>query len=283
MTTTTTIEQGIHDLTREEYDALPFVSQSMLKAAQRSMAHAKAYIDGHRKESPALAFGQAYHVFLLEQERFAEVYRVLPKMRRAGKAWEAAMEEAAAEGKEIVFAEDAETFAAMRAALLASSRKRKLAAAPGRYELSMVWKDQHSGLMCKGRVDKLIESIRTVIDLKKCRDARSHAFGSSAAEYGYDIQAAFYMDGLKAITGEAHDFVFLCQEDEAPYSSAMYRVEVGDETYRAGRTKYRNTIAALSQCMASGVFPDYGDDVEPLVLPKWAVPSTFIEEEVSNG
>jgi len=272
------IEPGIHELTREQYDAIPALSQTIIKAANRSMAHGKAAMDGHRKESSALAFGAAYHVYLLEPEKFSACYRVMPKMRRAGKVWEAACAEAAETGTEIVFAEDAETFAAMRAALLASSRKRKLTAAPGRYELSMVWTDERTGRLCKGRVDKLIESIRTVIDLKKCRDARAHAFGSAAAEYGYDIQAAFYMDGLKAITGEAHDFVFLCQEDEPPYSSAMYRVEMGDETYLAGRAKYRNTIAALDQCMKSGVFPDYGDDVEPLILPKWAIPTTFIEE-----
>ena len=280
MTIATTIETGIRELSMNEYAAIPAMSATCLKAASRSMAHAKAYLDGYRKESPSLAFGSAYHCFLLEPDRFESAYSVMPKMRRAGKAWDEA--EAEADGKEIIFTEDAETLAAMRAALLASSRKRALTTAKGRYELSIVWTDPHSGLLCKGRVDKLIESIRTVIDLKKCQDARAHQFGSAAATYGYDIQAAFYMDGLEAITGQPHDFVFLCQEDEAPYSSAMYSVVKGDETYSAGRAKYRNLIAGLAACKKSGVFPDYGDDVEPLALPKWAKPGYLMSDEGSN-
>lgn len=268
---------GIHELTREQYDALPFVNQSLIKAADRSMAHAKAYIDGYRKESDTLAFGAAFHVFVLEPERFADVYQVMPKMRRAGKAWEDACKAAAESGKEPLFQEDVDTFAEMRTALLAASRRRAVTTARGQYEVSVVWDDKATGLRCKARIDKLIPGITTAVDLKKTRDARDHAFGRAAADYGYALQAAFYMDGLETATGKPHDMVYLCQEDEPPYASAMYRVMPTTEAYKVGRWQYRNALGAIAHCRKTNIWPGYGDEVNELVLPKWAVPQGIME------
>lgn len=276
------MEPGIYSTTREEYDKLPYVNQSLLKAADRSMAHAKAYLDGYRKDSDTLAFGAANHVYVLERERFDSVYQVMPKMRRAGAAWEKACADAAEAGKEPLFAEDVATFEAMRTALLAESRRRAIATTKGEYEITLVWDDKRTGLRCKGRIDKLIRGITTAVDLKKTRDARERAFGRAAADYGYALQAAFYMDGLEAVTGKPHKMVYLCQEDEPPYASAMYRVMPNTQAYLVGRWQYRNTLAALAQCKKTNIWPGYGDDVNELVLPAWAVPQGMMEDEDGN-
>lgn len=279
------MEPGLYErLPVQEYAKLPYINQSMMKWAERSMAHVRAYTTGKLvRKSEAMSFGAAFHVYLLEPERFASAYAVIPKMRRAGKAWEEALAAAEASGKEVLFADDLQTIVEMREALLAESRRRAITTAKGQYEVTIIWDDPHTGLRCKGRIDKLIPAINTAVDLKKTTDARDRAFGRSAADFGYALQAAFYMDGLRAVTGKPHDMVYLCIEDEPPYLSAMYRVMPSTEAYRVGRWQYRNTMAAIKQCKASGVWPGYGDDVNELVLPKWAIPQGIMESNDDNG
>lgn len=260
------MEPGIYpNMPREDYDAIPAVNQSLLKLVDRSLAHAKAYLDGHRKTSEALRFGAAYHTFLLEPERFASEYVVMPKRLRKGKEWDALVAKHGAE--RILWDEEVKTFEAMKAALAAARRRRDLMNVRGNHEVTIVW--QCGRHLCKGRMDKYIPDIDAALDLKKVNDARERAFTASVCEYGYDIQAAFYMDGLEALTGRPHGFVFLAQEDEPPFMSAMYTVESGSETHRAGRVMYRNALAQLEYAQDSGDWRGYSDDPSEIELPKW--------------
>lgn len=295
------MEPGIHTLTRDEYDAIDAVNASLLKACDRSMAHGKAYLDGHRKESAAMAFGSAYHLFVLEPDLFAKVYEVysIPpdaKTKWGKEYWEeqgktldkkmlAAAKAAAAESYDLLCEargeshlltpDDAKELEAMRSALLAESRRRALTATRGRYEVSIVWTDTESGLLCKARMDKVIESLGVIVDLKTTSDARPHAFFGDAARYGYDLQAAFYMDGLHAITGKEHDFAFLAQESDAPYASMMYTATWGGDMHQIGRAKYRPLLAMVAKAKQTGAWPGYGDDPVEVVIPQWSVPDSL--------
>lgn len=269
------METGIYNLTRDEYDALDAVNASLLKACDRSMAHGKAYLDGHRKESAAMAFGSAYHLFVLEPELFAARYSIIPKMRRAGKAWDEAVENAGGDPERILFDTDRDELEAMRAALLSESRRRALTATRGRYEVSLVWIDAETGLPCKARMDKVIESLGVIVDLKTTSDARPHAFFGDAARYGYDLQAAFYMDGLHAITGKEHDFAFLAQESDAPFASMMYTATFGGDMHQIGRAKYRPLLARVAEAQQTGQWPGYGDEPVEVVIPQWSVPDSI--------
>lgn len=274
---TRSVKQGIYEnMPFAEYAAIDAVNASLLKAADRSMAHAKAYLDGHRKSSEALSFGAAYHCYLLEPERFEREYVVIDKANRAttaGKAaWATAVERAGGNEDRVVWTETAATFAEMRRALLRANRKRDLTSARGSYEVTAVWTDGPTGLLCKARLDKIVPAWSVILDLKKCEDARPHAFNAAVARYRYHLQAAFYMDGLETLRGERFDFAFLAQEDEAPFESAIYTVTNGDAAHDAGRAAYRQLINHVAQCRASGEWPGYPNEPEEIVLPAWAVP-----------
>lgn len=271
------METGIYTLTRAEYDAVDAVNASTLKACDRSMLHGKAYRDGIRKETAAMSFGSAYHKFVLERDDFERAYVVIPKMRRAGKAWEEAVASAGDEAR-ILFAEDLAEMEAMRAALLAESRRRTLTTTRGLYEASMIWIDAGTGLLCKGRLDKLIDTLSVAVDLKTTTDARPRAFQADAARYGYDLQSAFYMDGLHAITGREHDFAFLAQESDAPYASMMYTSTWGGDCHSIGRAKYRALLNQYAACVKAGQWPGYGDKPVEIVLPAWSVPDSMKEQ-----
>lgn len=269
------MQTGIHHLTREEYDVLPAVNASLLKACDRSMSHGKAYMDGNRKDSPSMAFGRAYHLFILEPDAFAKTYTVLPKMRRAGKAWDEAVESAGGDPDRIIFADDVAEFEAMRAAILAESRRRRLTTERGLYEVSVVWTDEEAELLCKARMDKVIESLSVAVDLKTTTDARPHAFFRDAATYGYDLQAAFYMDGLHAVTGTEYDFAFLAQESDAPYASRLFTATWGGDMHQIGRAKYRPLLQSVKRAKETNVWPGYGDEPVEVVIPQWAVPDSI--------
>ncbi len=257
------MKTGIYpNLSREDYDAIPAVNASLLKCADRSMAHAKAYIDGHRKTSEALAFGAAYHAYVLERERFDREYVTIPKVNRttkAGKeAWAAAVQQAGDESR-VVWAEDVATFEAMRVALHSESRRRALCTCPGEYEVSVVW--DRDGTLCKARIDKLCTDYDTALDLKKAEDAREHSFVGAVVRYGYALQAAFYMDGLAAVTGRPHGFCFLPQEDEPPYASQMFEVQWEDPLHLKYRGEIDRLINTIGQCKQMNKWPGYGDSV----------------------
>lgn len=270
------MEPGIYNLTRAEYDKLDAVNASLLKACSRSMAHGKAYLDGHRKETDAMAFGTGYHKYILERAEFDRDYFVIPKMRRAGKVWDEQCDLAGE--RSIIFDEDVAEFERMRGQLVAEAGRRRLTTEAGMYEVCVVWKDADTGIACKGLIDKVVPSLQAAVDLKTTTDARDFAFFKAAANFGYDLQAAMYLDGIEAVKGERYDFAFLAQETDAPYLAAMYTVTNGEDAHQIGRCKYRALLKRLAKCEESGVWPGYEHHTRELVVPEWSVP-----EEIKSG
>ena len=50
-------------------------------------------------------------------------------------------------------------------------------------------------------------------------------FGRAIATLGYDVQAAFYQDGFKTLTGRTIPFYFIAVEKDAPYAVAAYQAD----------------------------------------------------------
>jgi hypothetical protein len=269
------------DVPSDVYFSWRAASASLLKViATGTMAHVREWMQAPEPEqTDAMAFGSALHAFILEPERFTERYFVSPKVRRAGKEWEALL--AASCGKRILWTDDLARMRLMLAALREQTRTRKLIRVAGAFECCVVWDDEATGLRCKARLDKLLPKGHDIIlDYKSAESAEPMAFAKSAANYGYDIQAGFYTDGVKAATGRDCRFLFLAQEKEAPYLSALF--DATDDrcepmAAECGRVKYREGMARLAQALATGVWEGFGDDVFPLQLPAWAVPQSLMQ------
>lgn len=148
----------------------------------------------------------------------------------------------------------------------------------GKPEQSLFWRDFGSDVDCRGRLDWLPDSDggRLIIsDFKTCQSAEPGAIRRAAASYGYHQQAAFYMDGVRAL-GLADDvaFVFIFQEKTAPYLVTV--AELDDEAIRVGRALNDRAMQVFRDCSATGTWPGYSDDVELISLPGWA---TYVPEE----
>jgi hypothetical protein len=143
----------------------------------------------------------------------------------------------------------------------------------GMAEMSGFWTDSETGIQCKCRPDWLItvdEVVTGIVDVKTCADASAEGFARSIASFGYDVQAAFYQDGLKALTGKTLPFYFIAVEKDGPHATATYRAS--DAMIQTGRTKYRGALQLLQWCRDNKSWPAYqpNGEIETIELPRWA-------------
>ena len=94
------------------------------------------------------------------------------------------------------------------------------------------------------RVDKLLQEQKIAIDLKIMLSGNPYAFMGAIKKFSYHMQAAWYLDGLKAITGDDYDFLFVVCEKSNPHNVQTYRLsekdlEKGRDDIRAAVNKYQ--------------------------------------------
>lgn len=152
------------------------------------------------------------------------------------------------------------------------------------------------GVLTKGQ--------NVVIDLKTTDDASLDGFSKSIANWRYDVQAPYYLDGLREALkqsgdkppaegaaelsaywvdqetgvlcrcrpdfwrGEPKHFVFIAVEKKPPYAVAVYVLD--EESTQLGRAQYRADLNAYAQCLANDNWPGYGDKVQTISVPGWA-------------
>ena len=242
------------------YHAHKAVSNSLISKILKSPAHARAYLDGTTNEqTPAMVFGTAFHMAVLEPLKFNGQYSVFDMDGRTkeGKAAKQAMLDA---GQTIISSADWDTIQGMCASIL----RHPIASAlltDGVSELSYFWTDEDTGIECKCRPDSINGHI---VDLKSTEDASPEGFSRSVAGYGYHRQAAHYMAG----TG-ADSFYFVAVEKKAPFAVAVYELDA--LALDQGRRDVRRALDYWKDCTTADMFPGYQEEIVTLGLPMWAI------------
>ncbi len=221
-----------------------------------------------------MQLGTAFHTALLEKERFGETFVVTPKFDRRtkeGKA-QALAWEAENSGKINLTLDQVEAIGRMVLAVRAHQGARQLLSC-GLMETSGFWLDKQTEIECKFRPDFLAidnETITAMIDVKTCVDASVEGFARAIATQGYDVQSAFYQDGMKALAGMAVPFYFIAIEKDAPYAVAVYRAS--EAMLEVGREKYQASLQLLQWCQGRDIWPAYQPDgvIETIDLSRWA-------------
>ncbi len=260
---------GLLHLPAKQYHADQSIGHSGILKMLKSPAHLRETLDHPPPPTPAMALGSAVHTYVLEPDRFSEEFVVAEKFdRRTKEGKEAAARfEEATQGKTLITPEDLATLSRMRAAVLAHQGAARLLE-QGEAELSAFWSDPATGIACRCRPDWFNET--AIVDLKSCLDASSRGFSRAIANLGYDVQAAFYVDGIKRVTGRELPFLFVAVEKEPPHAVAVYRAD--PEIIEIGRRKYQAALQLLKWCQESGTWPAYqpAGEVELISLPRWA-------------
>jgi hypothetical protein len=179
-----------------------------------------------------------------------------------------------AEGKVPLLAAEVDQVAAMAAKIKAHPLASALLdpGRGGKPEQSMFWVDDFHGVWRRARLDWLPKPSASgrllIADYKTSVCAEPKAFAKSVFNLGYHQQAAWYIDAVKALgLAEEIAFVFVVQEKTAPYPVTV--CELDYDALRIGRILNQTALGIFSRCQATGVWPDYSDQVELISPPPW--------------
>ena len=198
------------------------ISKSGLDLINITPAHYyQAYFGGQRTDTKTFLFGRAFHARILEPEVYFKDYH------------------------NQLSGQDQVKIAKMRKSILSHPSASKLLLG-GVNEQVHLWDEPITGAKCKIKCDKVNQNL--IIDLKSTRDASPYGFARSCRNYRYDVQSAFYLDGVP----DAKQFVFIACEAE----SARVEVYVAPEKMvQDGRRKYMENLETYVECLKTGFWP----------------------------
>ncbi len=260
------VEPGLYQRGELQYHRIAGHNFSSLKWVDRSLKHYRYRLTNPPETKLWMHRGTAAHTAALEPDRFLSDYAMFTGKTRRGKAWDAFVAENP--GKQILKRDEYLLAMAVRDAVRAD----ELAGAylrDGFPEVTIVWLDKETGLLCRCRADWLAKG-DYLVDLKGSGDIRPRWFGRTGGRLMYHAQAAFYHDGYEAVTGRAPSCRLLAVEPTGPHDVVVYRVL--DEHLDAGRQRYREWLVAVAEAERTNRWPGISRGFEQdFQLPPWEV------------
>lgn len=259
-------DPGLYDeIPEEEYHA---DRRSLSVSGAKSLLQAPALYQwrlDHPEQRDYFDFGSAAHAYMLGTGR--EVRLVPDVISWRTSAAQEQRDAIRAEGAIPVLEPDWQKIEDMGEALTRHKMASTLLS-DGKPEVSMYAVDPHTGVLRRGRVDYLTEEV--VVDYKTASSAEPGAFAAACARYGYDMQAAWYLDVLEALGEARGGFAFVVQEKDPPYLVEVYTLdELAEER---GRRRNRRALDLFRECSETDSWPGYtGQDYTELSLPSWAL------------
>lgn len=246
---------------RSEYNAVHAMNFSTLIHGRKSMAHLKWAIDNPREQTDAMLLGCAWHLALFEPADFDKRIFIFHGKKRIGAEWDEC-EKLASDAKGYALIEaQYESVIGMRDAVTRNAQARALLKSEGKGEFAIKWADAESEVECKGMLDRLCKIDYGgilqpwIIDGKTCGDCHPKALKYTVEDYGYHVQAAMYLDGANAMSGQIIDrrFAWIFQEKTPPYDTVVY--EASDNQISEGRRIYKDLLKKYVECKKTNVWP----------------------------
>jgi hypothetical protein len=276
-----------------EYLALNAVSASSLEVFRRSPEHYRTRTE--KAPTAAMLLGSAVHMGLLEPDLFAATYVVAdpcgrelasgarkgqpcgnPGKYRRGSLWLCGQHAPDEHDTppDVVAHDERAAMDGMIAAIHAHPRASTLFRGTGGVEVTVVWEDPETGLLCKARPDRLIRRAGMLVELKTTGDASHRAFAAHAARLGYHLGAAHYRRGLRvlhkagvmdyAVTASA----IVAVESDAPHVVGCYLIDERD--IERAEVDVVRSLHHMAACRDANEWPGYGPEFRTLRFPGWA-------------
>lgn len=239
------------NMSNKDYHATKDVSKTTLDLAH-SDPHGPAWsrvcpVDDEKLKT--FDFGDAMHAICLEPDRLKSEFIVMPKfgLKNADKAAKTAW---LLEHKHLkVLSEDEhKKLNLMFESVMAHGEARSLIEADGLAESSYFWVDEQTGLGCKCRPDKHIESSNLLVDVKTAPYLSK--FNYSADDYRYYVQDPWYCDGVSRFTDRRVRMEFLVIQKTIEcgrYPVGVLRLP--EEAIEYGRDMYRQDLNRYAEYM----------------------------------
>jgi hypothetical protein len=251
--------EGIHDIPEEEYHwrptREPCLSSSVAKSLlYQSPGHVFAEHPGLNPkvqkevgDESKFAFGRAYHDYILEGGK--KIYIVEAENYRTKLARE--LRDLAINAGEIpLLSHQHDQLLAMAEVMTKFLKgfKEFNLFENGKPEQALIWKE--GDVWCKARLDWLHNEYKTIDDLKTTLvSGNPDTFRRQLFSLHYDIQAAFYQRGVKALTGKTPGFRFVVQEAQKPYAVSclsldLYAQELAEMQVSLAIKKWRHCLSS---------------------------------------
>jgi hypothetical protein len=263
------VSAKILDINPTDYHARSEFSATMAKELiAKSPLHAKANVG--RDPSKNLDRGTVVHRLLLGKG--AEYVLVEANDWRTNAA-KAARDEARERGLVPVLAHEIESYKETAEAIRGQLAARDIIL-DGASEVAITWTEQSpSGpVACRGMLDHLWLADGRILDLKVTADAAPGSVERTAENLGYAIQCAAYTRAVAALdpdlAGRVKFLFAFCEPDE-PHAVNICQP---DGVFRElGERRWLRAVHAWGECLATGKYPGYGDGINYLNPPAWAL------------
>lgn len=258
----------------EYHNESPGISSSRMKHMLVSPAVYQLKLQRPMQETDALRVGRMLHTQVLEPHLVDSEFVVWSEGRRQGNEWaQFAMNNA---DKTIITEPQLACVQGMAASLLQLTDF-PLAAwlagvkgltpgadiAPAIKEQSLFWIDEDTGLQCKARPDAMTLGMPALVgDVKSARSAGVDDFVSDIFRFRYDMQAAHYLAGVKAVYGIDAPFAFFAVEKEEPYVTRTYLMT--PDALAHGERHRRYCLRMIRRCLDSGTWPKQPSGSKPV-------------------
>jgi hypothetical protein len=266
---------GVYDIPANIYHRDPVVHGSISSTGLRKILEpggpARFKYGRNDKTSDAFDFGRAAHQVILGDPENHVVVVDADSWRTRAAQDEA--QEARAAGLTPMLTKQWEVVAAMAKSVLNHPLATGLLqASSGKPEQSIIWQDADSEVWCRARVDWLRKAVAgkrlMVVDYKTAERADRESFSRSTANYGYFLQAAFYLAGVQAVgLDDDPAFLFVVQEKDSPYLVNV--IELDDAFLTVGRNLMHNGLRLFAECRRTGQWPGFGDEIDLASPPTW--------------
>lgn len=275
-------QPGVYDMLADRYHSQccngPSISSTGLRKIRLgSPAHFWATSDLNPNAFPsprtkALNFGNAAHSILLEGALPEDQYAVCPfdgPMNRNEDGWKAGEKQDWKKQQEdagliVVTRADLEVIEQMYDAIRAHPMVRD-GIFSGEIERSIFWKSEDVWL--KARPD-VLPTDTLIVDYKAVADASPRAVARSVIDYGYHMQLALAIEGIREATGRrVEEAALVCQEKTPPYLVQVY--PLSDSLLAVGKLEYEIALETFKECLRTGEWPGYAETT--IFLPDWKV------------
>jgi hypothetical protein len=274
----TTLPLGLsYDIQESLYRSDLGLNQSLLKAFGRAKSplHFQWEKDHPKEETDALRIGRFVDAAVLGKAGSLSLndhFSVYTGAVRRGKEWESFKEIHA--GKTILNESESER-AVIAAAAVALHQDAQLIFTVCARQVAVVAELPSIGRV-KGLIDLLPDKTRCdplllayIFDLKTSSDASPEGFARSCYDFGYDIQAALYMDALNACGVPVKNFGFIVVENKPPHAIKIHYLERESLIIRRARERYTMWAIGYRECISRDYWPGYAASWSEITYRPW--------------
>ncbi len=276
------------EMAEEVYRAHAGLNYSLLKKFINGPECFLHYVAEGQAETNSMRLGTATHCALLEPAKFESTYAQWTETTksgrrapRSGKKWEDFEAAATEAGLKVISEKEYDQALGIAKAVLEHPQAASYLES-GCAEVSFFWANpalqgeidadgKFNDIVLsqsKGRIDWYAERKGKVcnVGLKTTSDPDPSAFCRQATDLGYDIQWAYYEDGVVQLVPDAEvETIEIVASSSAPYRVCVY--EIPKAVISVGRAAYLNASLRLRQCILTGDWPVSYPEVVQFAYP----------------